>query len=161
MHYSMPNPPLNLIRSHSSNSRGGEGGISAMRFGSMPVTGMLLSDIQAQRALEAGDREPWQHQLHNQVLNPNLLTPGLIHPDVLRLFYFPSTVQYTIGHAYNKVVHNVWVETTECRMVRDALYLPNIMSTTTISNISLSYDKVFKPPIYFKDSPSIQKQKQR
>lgn len=40
-----------------------------MRFSSLPVQGALLSELQAHRALDNGDREPelWQHQLQGQV----------------------------------------------------------------------------------------------
>ena len=67
MHYSMPH--LNMVHSHSSNARVCEGGMGAMRFGSMPGPGSLLSELQAQRAMDSNEGGPglWQQRLHSQV----------------------------------------------------------------------------------------------
>lgn len=68
MHYSMPVPNLNMVRSHSSNNRAPENGMAAMRFSSMPG-GALLSELQAQRAMDSNEGGPglWQQRLHSQV----------------------------------------------------------------------------------------------
>ena len=70
MHCVMPVSHLSMVRSHSSSSHACESGLAAMRFGSsVPMQGALLSELQAQRAMDGSDREPemWQQCLQNQV----------------------------------------------------------------------------------------------